>query len=54
MSTRADDNFAERVCGLFRLGLHGNAWVRQEHHQASAPSQEGISAVLAASVTNEG
>jgi hypothetical protein len=51
---RAGDSFAEGVCRLFRLGLHGDAWVGQEHRRASAPSQEGILAVSAASATNEG
>jgi hypothetical protein len=54
VSTRADDSFAEGVRRLFRLGLHGDALVGQEHFQASAPSQEWISAVSAASATNEG
>jgi hypothetical protein len=54
MSTRADDSFAEEVCRLFRLGLYRDAWVGQEHSQASAPSQEGISAISAASAANEG
>jgi hypothetical protein len=31
VSTRADDSFAEEVRRLFRLGLHGNDWVGQEH-----------------------
>jgi hypothetical protein len=51
---RADDSFAEGVCRLLHLGLYGAAWVGQEHSRASAPSQEGISAISAASVTNEG
>jgi hypothetical protein len=54
VSTRADDSFAERIHRLFHLGLHKDAWVRQEHRRASAPSQEGILAVSAASATNEG
>jgi hypothetical protein len=51
---RADDSFAKGVRRLLRLGLYGDAWVRQEHSRASAPSQEGISAISAASATNEG
>jgi hypothetical protein len=54
VSMRADDSFAEGVCRLFHPGLHGDAWVGQEHRRALAPSQEGISAISAASATNEG
>jgi hypothetical protein len=54
VSTRADDSSAEGLRRLFRLGLHGEAWVGQEHRRASAPSQEGVSAVSAVSATNEG
>jgi hypothetical protein len=54
VSTRADDSFVEGVCRLLRLGLYRDAWVGQEHSRASAPSQEGISAISVASVTNEG
>jgi hypothetical protein len=54
VSMRADDSFAEGVRRLLRLGLYRDVWVGQEHSQASAPSQEGILAVSAASVTNEG
>jgi hypothetical protein len=31
VSTRADDSFAKGVHRLLRLGLYGDAWVRQEH-----------------------
>jgi hypothetical protein len=48
------DSFAKGVRRLLRLGLYGDAWVRQEYSRASAPSQEWISAISAASVTNEG
>jgi hypothetical protein len=51
---RADDSFAKGVHRLLRLGLYRDAWVGQEYSQASAPSQEWISAISAASVTNEG
>jgi hypothetical protein len=51
--TRADDSLAEGVLQLFCLGLHGDAWIGQKHHQTSAPSQERISAISAASASNE-
>jgi hypothetical protein len=51
---RADDSFAKGIRRLIRLGLYGDAWVGQEYSRASAPSQEWISAVSAASTTNEG
>jgi hypothetical protein len=49
VSTSANDSFAEGVCRLLRLGLYGDAWVGQEHSRASAPSQDGILAISAAS-----
>jgi hypothetical protein len=52
--TRANDSFAKGVCRLLRLGLYGDVWVGQEYSRASAPSQEWISAISAASATNEG
>jgi hypothetical protein len=51
---RANDSFVVGVHRLLRLGLYGDAWVGQKHSRASAPSQEGISAILAASAANEG
>jgi hypothetical protein len=51
---RADDSFAKRICRLLRLGLHGDAWVRQEYSRASAPSQEWILAISAVSMIDEG
>jgi hypothetical protein len=28
---RADDSVAERICGLFCLGLHRDAWIGQKY-----------------------
>jgi hypothetical protein len=50
---RAYDSLTEGVLRLFCLGLHGDAWIGQKHRQASAPSQERISAVSASSASNE-
>jgi hypothetical protein len=54
VSTRVDDSFAKGVRRLLRLGLYRDAWVGQKHSSASAPSQEGISAISAVSAANEG
>jgi hypothetical protein len=51
--TRADDSLTEGVLRLFCLGLHGDAWIGQKHHQTSAPSQERISTISAMSASNE-